>query len=155
MEVSALMTTTANADLLTGLAESLREQLAPAFSVQTAQPGTQGNTASAGHCAAVAAIVACSLGGQLVSTYVQGASHWFNRFGVGESQIEVDLTGDQFGRSAIQIGNSGELYGTVRVRSFDELNLETLRRARLLAERAGLLDVANFLHKEIFRRETH
>jgi len=97
---------------------------------------------SAGHCGAVAVIVQRIFGGDFVSAVVGGQSHWFNRVPLGGKTIDVDLTGDQFGRPAIQVCPREELgvdlYHGARLRRSDEVNADTLRRAGVLAERAGL-----------------
>jgi hypothetical protein len=119
----------------------LRARLEPFFQSDTAALGTASPVPSAGHCAAVSAIVQAELGGDFVSAIVEGQSHWFNRLGVGRRLCDVDLTGDQFGgNQAIRIAPAGELYDGSRLRSTEQLNDETLRRALLLAKRAGLTD---------------
>jgi len=117
----------------------LRELLETAFSSETAAPGaTNGRVPSAGHCAAVAIIVWVRFGGEFVSAKVQGTSHWFNRLKVHNRILDVDLTADQFGLPAIRWGKPGSLYPETRLRELHELREETIKRAILLAERAGL-----------------
>lgn len=116
----------------------LRARLEPAFSAETALGGIKGTVPSEGHCAAVAAIVLGTLGGSLVSATVHGQSHWFNRIRVGTELVDLDITGDQFGRPPIQVGPEGSVYRNSRLRDSSELNEDTLMRARLLAARAGL-----------------
>jgi hypothetical protein len=118
---------------------ALRRQLAAAFSPKTAYGGSVGLVPSHGHCAAVAAILLESLGGELVSASVGGISHWFNRFQIGGRQFDVDITGDQFGRAAVQMAPEGELYPGSRVRARSELDRDTLARAALLRAKAGLV----------------
>jgi hypothetical protein len=127
--------------------ERLRATLEPAFSRETASPETSavGKPPSAGHCAAVAAIVWQRLGGELVSARVQGESHWFNRVKIGERVIDVDLTGDQFGLPVVRVGEPGRLHPGTRVRMPSELRDETIQRAILLARKAGLDDTAERL----------
>jgi hypothetical protein len=127
----------------------LRRRLDGAFRPDTASKGFPGTTPSTGHCAAVAAIVHELLGGEMVSTLVQGHSHWINRVECDGRSIDIDLTGDQFGRAPIQIGHPDELYPGLRVRSPTELTAETLERARLLAERAGLMDIVRGLSEKL------
>jgi len=115
-----------------------RKKLEKAFSKETAFPGTTSEIPSAGHCAAVAYLVWSMFGGQMVSTKVNGESHWFNRIGAWD----VDLTGDQFGRAALQVGDNGTLYPETKLRNYDELKQETTDRARTLARKAGY-DVAH------------
>lgn len=116
----------------------LRGRLALAFAPDTAAAGFSQSVPSSGHCAAVAVIVHGLLGGELVSTKVDGQSHWFNRLPVDGGYLDVDLTGDQFGRAELQISAVGTLYPDTRVRALEELKKETTDRARLLAKRAGV-----------------
>lgn len=117
---------------------SIRKALEPAFARDTAIDQMSGPVPSAGHCAAVAVLINKLLGGALVSAFVEGQSHWFNRMQVGDAIIDVDITGDQFGLDAVRIENAGSLYEGTRERAFTEIHEETLRRATRLAERAGL-----------------
>jgi hypothetical protein len=120
----------------------LREQLEPHFNPDTAAPGFPRTTASAGHCAAVATILAESLQGTLVSARVGGISHWFNRFRVGspsgDLELDADITGDQFGFQKVRLAEAGQLYEGTRERVPSELDDGTRKRADLLARRAGL-----------------
>jgi hypothetical protein len=125
------------ADLQARLTE-LRSKLEQSFSRDTAMAGSRGTGPSAGHCAVVAAIVFDLLGGELVSTVVQGESHWFNRFQLDSETYDADITGDQWGRAAIQTARESTLYRGTRLRKPEELNEETLRRAFKLAARAGV-----------------
>jgi hypothetical protein len=79
----------------------------------------------------------------MVSAKVQGLSHWFNRFRVKDTLVDADITGDQFGLPVLQSAPQGQLYADTRVRPREHLNEETLRRARILAERAGELDIVD------------
>ncbi len=90
-----------------------------------------------GHCAAVSVIIQDQLGGQLVSCLYYGVSHWYNEL---PSKMLIDATGDQFGTEyeAIRPIKSEDLRWQYRVRRHDALNDDTLRRAALLATRAGL-----------------
>jgi hypothetical protein len=124
-------------DLRTELTR-LRAELEKAFGPDTAMPGSRGRGVSGGQCAAVAVIVYDKLGGSLVSTTVEGESHWFNRFRIGDATYDADITGDQWERPRIQIADRDRLYASTRVRRSDELNEETLRRAATLANRAGI-----------------
>jgi hypothetical protein len=127
--------------------ERLRKVLEVAFSPETAAPGTptRAGPPSRGHCAAVSAIVWDRFGGELVSATVQGQSHWFNRLNINGRQVDVDLTGDQFGHPAVRFGEPGTLCPGTRTRLPRELREETLRRAVRLAERAGLKDTQSRL----------
>lgn len=136
---------------MTKLAD-LRAKLAHAFGSDTAAPGTRSVIASAGHCAAVAAVVHAELGGQFLSTVVDGQSHWFNRIEVAGQGFDADLTGDQFGFANLRISRAGELFSPWRLRTPEQLNVETLRRARLLAERAGLRQAERRLSAELSAR---
>lgn len=127
----------------------LRRKLDGAFSRDTAAAGTVLSVPSAGHCAAVAAVVHAELGGQFVSTTIGGRSHWFNRLEDGGLLVDVDLTGDQFGYPRVRIAPVGELYPSSRVRTAQQLDVETLRRALLLAVRSGLSGAEHQLSQEL------
>jgi hypothetical protein len=122
-------------------ATTLRWKLDRAFRPDTAAAGSHGPTASAGHCAAVAYIVREMFRGAYVSASVDGQSHWFNRIETGDGVFDVDLTGDQFGRNAVQVAPSGTLYDGTRERAPSELRSETIARGELLAQRAGLVRI--------------
>jgi hypothetical protein len=124
---------------------ALRRQIEPEFRPDTAARGFTGTAPSTGHCAAVALIVQKSFGGEFVSAIVEGGSHWFNRIETVSGQLDVDLTGDQFGRKSIETAAADMLFEGTRVRHFGDLNAETLQRALLLARRSGLTDVVTFL----------
>ena len=117
-------------------AEQIRSALESAFNADTAFPGSKPSLPSAGHCAAVAAIVHRRMGGWLVSAQVGDETHWFNRLRSGNRLVDIDLTGDQFGRAAIQIATFGHLYRGTRVRRPGELLSETLARSEKLEGRA-------------------
>jgi hypothetical protein len=91
----------------------LRTWLDKSFSPDTALNGPRGDVPSAGHCAAVSAIVWKTLGGSLVSTSIKGISHWFSRIQVDSQLLDLDITGDQFGYPAVQIKLAEELYPLV------------------------------------------
>lgn len=124
--------------LLLENANRLRSALDGGFSSDTALPGTEWSVPSGGQCAAVSLIVNKIFSGELVSTAINGESHWFNRITVGDTLFDVDITGDQYGFPAIQIKRAGVLYPNTRVRHWDEVTEETKKRARLLASRAKL-----------------
>jgi hypothetical protein len=134
-----------HATLLSPTLLHLRGQLARAFRADTALPGSIGDVPSAGHCAAVAAIVHTELGGGLVSAIVDGQSHWFNRLELDGREFDVDLTGDQFGGDAVRVARKGSLYPGTRERTIRELNEETLLRASTLARRARVARAAREL----------
>jgi hypothetical protein len=120
------------------LVRVLRDKLESAFSPETAAGKVSEPCPSAGHCAAAALIVQRKLGGELVSSMVDGQSHWFNRIKIGEHTVDIDLTGDQFGFEPIQLSVDKELYPRTRVRTLSEVNEETLRRSKRLEHTAGL-----------------
>lgn len=134
--------------LLSALASEYRKRIEPHFAPDTAAGGWQNDSIpSAGHCAAVSAILfhelaslTDRLGGRVlcVSAIVGGGSHWFTRVELPDGTWDIDLTGDQFGLPPVQIAAADSLYEGTRVREFSQLNEETLRRAALLAQRAGL-----------------
>lgn len=134
--------------ILTLQAEQYRKFIEPYFAPDTAAGGWQDDAIpSAGHCAALSAIIyhdlvdfVRDLEGRILcaSAVVNGGSHWFNRFEILGEAWDVDLTGDQFGLPPVQVAKAGSLYEGTRVREFSELNEETLQRAALLAERAGI-----------------
>jgi hypothetical protein len=119
-------------------AEFLRGKLEIAFSPETSVAGARRHTLSSGQCAAAAAVVFDTIGGVFVSAIVENESHWFNRIQICGSAFDIDLTGDQFGRPAIQIGLEGSLYDGTRIRRPEELKEETIRRANALARKAGM-----------------
>lgn len=131
----------------------IRAQLQRAFHPDTAAQGFPGTTPSTGHCAAVSAIVHELVGGKLISTTIGGHSHWLNRLTFSSEEFDVDLTGDQFGLPAIQIADADALYPQTRVRDGAELNVETLERTRVLAERAGFLNVAQVISSLLKHRK--
>lgn len=115
--------------------KALRRRLDGAFAPDTAQPGAIGEGPSVGHCAAVAVIVHGLCGGGFVSASVGPVgSHWFNRI----DGLDYDLTGDQFGREPVCVATAGLLWFGTEERCVTELREETLRRARVLATRAGI-----------------
>lgn len=132
---------------------ALRARLERAFRPDSAAPGTDWTLPSAGHCAAVAAIVHELYGGEFLSAFVQGQSHWLNRIYIGTHPRDVDLTGDQFSFPAIQISEPYRLYAGLRIRHPDELHNETIGRALLLARRAGFAEVVHALEMRLATRE--
>jgi hypothetical protein len=127
---------------LLGRLQAERCRLETAFAPDTAYLGREGATPSTGHCAAVAAIVQLQLGGDLLSTIIDGEPHWYNRVFCDRSRWDVDLTGDQFGRPPIQAVAAGDLYHPSLLRSAADLTPEALVRASRLADRAGLPAIA-------------
>lgn len=118
----------------TNLKEKLgffREAFEKAWCDETALPGSLSDAISCGQCASTSIVLQQFLGGELVSTKVDGISHWFNRIKYTK-EYDVDITGDQFGRPAIQIAAPGLLYPSSRIRHEYEINSETIARARIL-----------------------
>jgi hypothetical protein len=138
-----------NEQELLALLKELRLQLEREFRPDTAAPGFESGGPAAGQCAAVATIVNDLFGGELVSAIVQGQSHWFNQIRVGEARVEIDLTGDQFGRPPLQMAKLWSLYPDTKTRDFSELKAETLSRAAVLAARAQLTTVENSLRRSL------
>ena len=132
----------------------LRSRLERAFGPETAAPGFTGTARSTGHCAAVSVILNQIAGAQMVSAKVQGTSHWFNRLTVDGRQVDVDLTGDQFGLEPIRVANADSLHAETRIRSFADLNNETIDRAARLARRTGLSEVSEFLEGALEERRS-
>ena len=118
---------------------SLRMDLDLAFSEDTAVNGTLFTVPSAGHCAAVSVIVYILFSGDMLSTIIDGTSHWFNRV-PANVELDVDLTGDQFGFPPVQITKAGKLYSESKIRTLKQVNDETLKRAHLLATRANMME---------------
>ncbi len=84
--------------------------------------------------------------GSLVSTVVNGKSHWLNRVRVGLKSVDLDLTGDQFGRPSVQITEKGTLYPGERLRQPQELTSETIHRAKKLASKVGIKSIDNSIN---------
>lgn len=96
---------------LSAFALDLRNRLETAFSEETRNPGAPNNPPSTGHCLAVAVLVQRLLPENEVTLMVTsafGGNHYFNRVVTSEGVFDVDLTGDQFGLSPVQV--SDELY---------------------------------------------
>ena len=82
-----------------------------------------------------------------VSARVSGLGHWFNRIERQGRHLDVDLSGDQWNRPPVQIGDAGSLYDGARERLPTDLTPETVARAVVLAERAGLQEIADRLRQ--------
>lgn len=126
-------------------AAALRAALEPHFSADTAGPSGRAKTPSAGHCAVVSLLVRLHAGGSLVSTRLEGVSHWLNRVDIGGEEYDLDATGDQFGGNLVGLARAGTLYPDVRVRADAEVKAETIERAIRLATRAHLTHEAGLL----------
>jgi hypothetical protein len=144
-----------NTESLVRQLRSLRKRLEAEYRPDTAAPGFHGSTPSTGQCAATSVIARELFGGDMVSAKVEGLSHWFNRFRVEEASFDADITGDQFGRPILQIAPEGDLYADTRVRLPEHLNEETLRRARLLAQRANAPEVVDAMDVVLESRHRH
>ncbi len=112
---------------------AMRERIAPHFNERYAYQGPSPTTKSGGHCAIVAVIVNRISGGTLVSTMINGQSHWWNRFTFKDENetitIDVDLTGDQFGFPEVNVSMNEDLYPDARVRHYTDIQPETWLRA--------------------------
>lgn len=125
----------------------IRARVERGFTRATAAPGFPGSEPSSGQCAAVALVLHAMLGGEFVSAIVDGHSHWFNRVKLEGTELDCDLTGDQFGGPAVRFARPGDLYEGTRVRRTSDISEETLSRAILLAKNAGLDEVARELRR--------
>lgn len=130
-------------------ASHIRAKLEEHFASDTALGAWDRQTPSSGHCAAVAILARELLGGQFVSSTVQGESHWFNRVEANDVVWDLDLTGDQFGEEPVQFAERGSLYQSTKVRNENELKDETVKRARKLAVRAGFIRIAKRLDQRL------
>lgn len=130
----------------------LRLRLEKAFSSDTAAEGLSNGIPSSGHCAVAAVVLQSVFGGSCLSARVNGVSHWFNRFHVAGLSFDADITGDQFGLPPVQIAPAESLYPGARPRSLFRMDVTTLCRARLLAERAGLAGPWKALSEMLYRR---
>lgn len=115
-------------------AEHLRQMLEQCWGPETAFPGSQPSPVSSGQCAVTALLVAQVVGCFVVSTQVNGVSHWFNQVYDPETMtyVDLDLTGDQFGLDPVQLAPADSLYGDTRQRFWHEVNDETRQRYNLL-----------------------
>lgn len=115
-------------------ARELRRRLEPHFCQKLARPGTlPTGVPSKGMCGAVSVAVCYELGAEMVSTTVNGESHWFNRL----YGFDFDLTADQFGMEPVAVAPANELHGPARQRVSTEVADETLARAAKLLALAG------------------
>jgi hypothetical protein len=103
----------------------LRKDLEKCFAAETVYFFNEEVT-STGHCAIVAAIIYKRFGGDLVSAYVNGIKHWFNKI----DNYYIDLTGDQFGFDPVQIKK--DLYEDCLIREWAHLNSTTLERLEIM-----------------------
>lgn len=110
---------------------NLRKMFDEVFAPDTASSFSSGTKPSSGHCASVAIVVQAICGGQFRSCTISGQSHWYNRV----NGIDVDLTGDQFGLPAVNVGKN--IYPQSLERQPIDLNDETIDRGILLAKRMG------------------
>jgi len=103
----------------------LRKDLEKCFAAETVYFFNE-EIPSTGHCAIVAAIIYKRFGGNLVSAYVNGIKHWFNKI----DDYYIDLTGDQFGFDPVQIKK--DLYENCLIREWMHLNSTTLERLEIM-----------------------
>ena len=112
---------------------ALRSRLEVAYSDETKYPlSTSASSITSGQCAVTVLLLHDLYGGEILSTVVEGESHWFNRINFGFAVCDVDITGDQYGFPEIQVKRVGSLYPNSRLRSREEVHLETERRLELL-----------------------
>ena len=110
-----------------------RKKLDRAFTSNTCLGSFDTSNPARGHCAAVTLLLVEEFGATPVSTRVDGQSHWLARL----DDCDVDLTGDQFGRPAVQVGPAGSLWENTRERSLHDVTPETWLRAMHLRRRMG------------------
>ena len=124
-------------ETLTATLKVLRRQIQVAFLADTAAPGSGwvDTMPSTGHCAIVAMLMRRMFGGEFVSAMPGGISHWFNRIELLGTSIDIDITGDQFGRPRVQVAPAGELYTGTRGRLEAHINEDTIRRFELFSSR--------------------
>lgn len=117
---------------------AIRRRLDSAFSQASAYPTVNAlAVGSAGQCGATALLIQHLFGGDLVSTNIGKDSHWYNRLNVEGTQIDVDITGDQYGYEPVRVGPVGTLFRQSRIRSTSEVQSETRIRAAVLARNSG------------------
>ena len=85
--------------------QTIREAMDNVFACDTAFGDCNNNSMASGHCMLSALILQDLYGGQIKSGKIDGVPHYWNRL----CHVDVDLTGDQFGKPAIQI-KKGSLY---------------------------------------------
>ena len=127
---------------------TLRKALDRSFEHDTQQPGTLRNAPlSAGHCAAVSVLLVETFGMTPISSSAPGISHWFSRIRLTTGlQVDVDVTGDQFGLETERIGAPGRLFSKTRIRSLRDVNKDTWERAAVLARRLALVPMRFSYH---------
>lgn len=86
--------------------KDLRSAMDESFSCNTAYGDCNTNSMASGHCMLSSLIIQDLYGGDIKSGTVNGIPHYWNSL----CHIDVDLTGDQFNKPAIQI-RKGKLYG--------------------------------------------
>lgn len=135
------MTAVDEAQSLTRMLVTVRDQVAAAFGPETAAPGFVGPVPSCGQCAVTAIVLRELIGGELLRTQVAGDEHWLNRVSLQHGTYDIDLTGDQFGLPAIQLAPAGQLYAMEKIAADREITAETINRAICLANRAQLSEI--------------
>jgi len=78
----------------------------------------------------------------MISTYIDGISHWFNEVFIDGVRYQFDLTADQFDLDKVIVGTS-PIHGEYRVRSLEDVNQETFFRTALLADKMGLSETVS------------
>ena len=132
------------------LFRTIRRTLEKHFSLETAygNPSHLGPR-STGQCGVVSVIVAEMTGARIAQTYVGGDSHLFNRVTIEGHTFDVDLTADQFGYQSVLFKQAGSLWQPVTSISHSDIPYEMIRRAALLAERAGFDCVQQSLEERL------
>jgi hypothetical protein len=72
-------------------------------------------------------------GAHMVSTLIQGQSHWFVYYETPAGNLHVDLTGDQFGLPPVQYGAT--IYPVWKNRYLYEIDSKTFERYKILRRR--------------------
>ena len=95
--------------------EDLRAAMDIVFACDTAFGDCNNNSMSSGHCMLASLIVQDMYGGQIKGGTINGVPHYWNSL----CHYEIDLTGDQFKKPAIQI-KKGNLYSSSNPYKFFE-----------------------------------
>ena len=128
--------------------EVFRRQVAVGWSAETANDEKDHEIRSTGQCAATAVVFQQVFGGVMVSTMVEGVSHWYNQVG----EYDIDLTGDQFGHAPIRMVPKGSLYNDARERTHEEVDGATALRAMLLALKATEIAMREIREKGLLKK---
>lgn len=131
-----------NLQELEAFTKNLRSKLLIIWADDTRAPNSTTQTLSAGHCAVTARLIKELLpASRMVSTKIEGQSHWFNQVAMNGYFWTLDLTPDQFDPEVEYIlTNAPEgPYTSPKVRNISEINEETNSRYRLLQSRLNKL----------------